>query len=258
MPRVVVVSVDALAGFYWSDARARMPTLRALAARGALARRAESVFPSTTWPSHATIVTGVRPRRHGVVANSILNRATGVAEDLTGDPIYDAADLYRAPALWDVARRAGLESAAIDWPGTRHAAALGWSGEPFLVRALSLPVLEPDVRRGNVKRWRRALGVHDYGEFEALFREHGAPPPKRVFDVLRVAAAAVWARGRVRRPTRTQVATHLGYSSGRYLGRQVKRLTGLTVGELLRVPVERLVERLATSLRGGTDQAAGG
>ncbi len=38
MPRVIVISVDGLAGFYWSDERARMPTLRSLAARGALAR----------------------------------------------------------------------------------------------------------------------------------------------------------------------------------------------------------------------------
>jgi predicted AlkP superfamily pyrophosphatase or phosphodiesterase len=127
VPRVIVISVDGLAGFYWSDARARMPTLRALAARGALATRVDTVFPSTTWPSHATIVTGVRSRRHGVVANSILNRATGAAEDLTGDPIHDADALYRVPTLWDVARAAGLGSAAIDWPGTRHASGLGWS-----------------------------------------------------------------------------------------------------------------------------------
>ena len=127
MARLIVISIDGLAGFYWDDPAARMPTLRGLAARGALARSVESVFPSTTWPSHATIVTGVRPHRHGVVANSILNRETGVAEDLTGDPIYDAAALYHAPTLWDVARAAGLTAAALDWPGTRRAAALGFN-----------------------------------------------------------------------------------------------------------------------------------
>lgn len=127
MTRVVVISVDGLAGFYWGDERARMPALRSLAARGALARSVESVFPSTTWPSHATIVTGVRSDRHGVVANSILNRATGVAEDLTGDPVYDAADLFRAPTLWDVAHVRGRTAAAIDWPGTRRASAFGFN-----------------------------------------------------------------------------------------------------------------------------------
>jgi predicted AlkP superfamily pyrophosphatase or phosphodiesterase len=127
MTRVIVMSIDGLAGFYWADERARMPTLRSLAARGALARSVESVFPSTTWPSHATIVTGVRSDRHGVVANSILNRATGAAEDLTGDPVYDAADLFRAPALWDVAHARGRTAAAIDWPGTRRASALGFN-----------------------------------------------------------------------------------------------------------------------------------
>jgi len=127
MTRLIVISIDGLAGFYWSDPAARMPTLRGLAARGALARSVESVFPSTTWPSHATIVTGVRAHRHGVVANSILNRETGLAEDLTGDPVYDASELYRAPTLWDVAQAAGLRAVALDWPGTRRAQALGFN-----------------------------------------------------------------------------------------------------------------------------------
>ena len=126
-PRVILISIDGLAGFYWSDPRAAMPNLRALAERGVLARRMETVFPSTTWPSHASLVTGLAPARHGVVANYILNRETQRPEDLTGDPVYDAADLFRAPTIHDVARAAGLRTAAIDWPGTRHAHSLDFN-----------------------------------------------------------------------------------------------------------------------------------
>jgi len=86
-----------------------------------------TVFVSTTWPSHVSIVTGVGPRAHGVVSNHILNRATARAEDLTGDPVYDAADLVHAPTIYDRAHAAGRRTAAIDWPATRHAASLDFN-----------------------------------------------------------------------------------------------------------------------------------
>src|SRR5947199_151343 len=91
--RVVVISIDGFAAFYWRDPEARLPTLRRLADRGAVAAGVETVFPSTTWPTHASLMTGVSPSVHGVVANHILNRATRAPEGLTGDPVYDAPDL---------------------------------------------------------------------------------------------------------------------------------------------------------------------
>src|SRR5438552_3673390 len=75
-PFVLLVSIDGFADFYWRDERVKAPTLRALAERGAVADGVTAVFPSTTWPTHVSLVTGVRPARHGVVANHILNRAT--------------------------------------------------------------------------------------------------------------------------------------------------------------------------------------
>ena len=74
-----------------------------------------------------SLVTGVGPRTHGVVANHILHRATGRPEDFTGDPVYDAADLVRAPTIYDRAHAAGLRTAAIDWPATRRAASLDFN-----------------------------------------------------------------------------------------------------------------------------------
>ncbi|HKW90833.1 MAG TPA: ectonucleotide pyrophosphatase/phosphodiesterase [Methylomirabilota bacterium] len=125
--RVVVISIDGFAAFYWSDPQARLPHLRRLAERGAVAAGMETVFPSTTWPTHVSMVTGVSPRTHGVVANHVLNRATGATEDLTGDPIYDAPALLRAPTVYDLAHRAGLRTAAIDWPATRNAPTLDFN-----------------------------------------------------------------------------------------------------------------------------------
>jgi predicted AlkP superfamily pyrophosphatase or phosphodiesterase len=125
--RVVVVSIDGFAAFYWRDERARLPVLRGLAERGAVAAGVETVFPSTTWPTHTSLTTGVSPRAHGVVANSVLNRRTGAREDLTGDPIYDAPDLVRVPTVYDRAHAAGMRTAAIDWPATRNARTLDFN-----------------------------------------------------------------------------------------------------------------------------------
>ena len=125
--RVIVISIDGFAAFYWADPRARIPNLRGLADRGAVAAGVQTVFPSTTWPTHVSLLTGVSPSVHGVVANHVLNRRTGGQEDLTGDPVYDAADLLRAPTVYDRAHAAGLRTAAIDWPATRNARTLDFN-----------------------------------------------------------------------------------------------------------------------------------
>src|SRR6059036_1475450 len=117
--RVIVISIDGFAAFYWSDPQARVPTLRHLAERGAVASGVETVFPSTTWPTHVSLMTGVSPRAHGVVANHVLNRRTGAPEDLTGDPVYDAPDLLRVPTVYDRAHAAGLTPRRSS--GRRHA-----------------------------------------------------------------------------------------------------------------------------------------
>jgi len=102
----------------------KAPTLRALSERGVVADGVRTVFPSTTWPTHVSLTTGVTPARHGVVANHVLNRARRRAEDLTGDPIYDAEALLRAPTVYDRAAAAGLKVAAVDWPATRRSPSL--------------------------------------------------------------------------------------------------------------------------------------
>ncbi|HEV8615102.1 MAG TPA: ectonucleotide pyrophosphatase/phosphodiesterase [Methylomirabilota bacterium] len=126
-PHVIVISIDGLAGFYWRDPEARMPALRRLADRGVVCAAMEAVFPTTTWPTHVSLVTGVSPRAHGVVANHVLNRRTRSPEDVTGDPVYDAGDLLRAATVYDLAHGAGVRTAAIDWPATRHAAGLDFN-----------------------------------------------------------------------------------------------------------------------------------
>jgi predicted AlkP superfamily pyrophosphatase or phosphodiesterase len=169
-PRVIVISIDGFASFYWRDPAVRAPVLRRLAERGVLAAGMECVFPSTTWPTHVSLVTGVSPRAHGVVANHILNRETLQPEDLTGDPIYDAPALLRAQTVYDRAHGAGLRTAAIDWPATRNATTLDFN-LPFFK---DQQVFETQTARG-VWEELRMLGypMHRQGEWAQL--------PKRFF-----------------------------------------------------------------------------
>ena len=178
-PRVIVISIDGFAAFYWRDPAVRAPVLRRLAERGAVAAGMECVFPSTTWPTHASLVTGVSPRAHGIVANHILNRATREPEDLTGDPIYDAPALLRAPTVYDRAHAAGLRTAAIDWPATRNATTLDFN-LPFFK---DQRVFETQTARG-VWEELRGLGypLDRQGEWAQL--------PKRFYKDEMVASVA--------------------------------------------------------------------
>jgi predicted AlkP superfamily pyrophosphatase or phosphodiesterase len=146
-PRALVISIDGFAAFYWRDPAARLPHLRRLAERGAVATGMETVFPSTTWPTHVSLVTGVGPSAHGVVGNHVLNRRTERAEDLTGDPIYDAADLIRVPTFYDRAHAAGLRVAAVDWPATRHASSIAFNLPFFKSQAVFEAHTAPAVWR---------------------------------------------------------------------------------------------------------------
>jgi predicted AlkP superfamily pyrophosphatase or phosphodiesterase len=109
---VALISVDGLRPAFYLDDGWETPHLRALMKAGAYAKAAEGVFPTVTYPNHASIATGVRPVRHGIGFNTHFD--PGAAH---GRWYADAADL-RASALWDWAREAGLSTAAVAWPST--------------------------------------------------------------------------------------------------------------------------------------------
>jgi len=108
---VVIVSIDGLRPAFYQDAD-MAPTLTSMAARGACAGAVESVYPSSTYPAHATIVTGVRPATHGIHANT-----TWTEQGSTRNWYWTARDL-RARTLWQAAREKGLKVAITYWPTT--------------------------------------------------------------------------------------------------------------------------------------------
>jgi predicted AlkP superfamily pyrophosphatase or phosphodiesterase len=113
---VVMISVDGLKPEYVLEAQQRglkIPFLRSLAVQGTYAQGVIGVWPTVTFPSHTTLVTGVSPAEHGIIAN------------LEFDPEYHFAESWfwyaaqiRVPTLWQAVRRKGLVTASIGWPAT--------------------------------------------------------------------------------------------------------------------------------------------
>jgi len=117
--RLVVLSVDGLRPDIYRapESRHRFPNLAAIEKAGASAEAVESVYPSTTYPGHATIVTGLPPRDHGIYSHLASLDPTEKAR-----PWCWFAAALRAPALWDVARVSGRKIAALSWPVSAGAA----------------------------------------------------------------------------------------------------------------------------------------
>ncbi len=130
-PTVILVSFD---GFRWDyPTKAATPNLHALAARGVQAENLIPAFPSKTFPNHYSIVTGLYPGHHGIVANNIFDEATGrsfamAKRDEVRDPMWWGGD-----PIWSVAERAGQKTAPYFWPGseTPHAGAMATYWKPY-------------------------------------------------------------------------------------------------------------------------------
>lgn len=101
---VVVITIDGSRPDFYLDSSWDAVHLRELAATGTYARGVNSVFPSMTYPSHTTIVTGVQPAKHGVYYN-------------TGPKgIYWNDSSIKSPTLWQAAEDKGMVVASLFWP----------------------------------------------------------------------------------------------------------------------------------------------
>ena len=113
--RLVLISLDAVSH---RDAQTMLslPHLGALAENGVFCDRVQTVYPTLTYPIHASILTGCYPDRHGIGHNEVY-----LPEDAAElrPWHWDEKDI-QVPTLLTVAARAGRETAAILWPTTGH------------------------------------------------------------------------------------------------------------------------------------------
>lgn len=116
---VILVSLDGFRPDYLD--RGVTPNLSALAARGISAAMRPS-FPTKTFPNHWTLVTGLRPDRHGIVGNRMEDpsRPGELFTVASDDPFW----WNTASPVWVDAEAVGIRTATMFWPGSN----VGWGG----------------------------------------------------------------------------------------------------------------------------------
>jgi hypothetical protein len=113
---LLVISVDGLDHRYLRDRDAmglKIPNLRKLLAKSEMVDGVTGVLGTVTWPSHTSMITGVRPVEHG-----ILNNKRPASE---GGDYYWTPSLLKTKTLWHRVHEAGGKTSAITWPVTTDA-----------------------------------------------------------------------------------------------------------------------------------------
>lgn len=115
-PTVILISFD---GWRWDyDAKFPAPNIRRVIARGVRAAALIPSFPAKTFPNHYTIVTGLYPGHHGVVANNIYDPQTGRRFSISNrrevqDPMW-----WGGEPIWVLLQNSGQPAATMFWPGS--------------------------------------------------------------------------------------------------------------------------------------------
>lgn len=154
-PLLVMISIDGLRPDYVTAANvhgAKIPNLRRFLKEGSYAEGVEGVIPTVTYPSHTTLVTGVWPAKHGILANDVFDP---LQRNFQG--WYWYAEDIRVPTLWEAAANAGRTTASIQWPVTVGASHITWNIPEFwranteddakLLRAVSTPGLLVEAQK---------------------------------------------------------------------------------------------------------------
>lgn len=107
---VVLISIDGFRPEFYQEEQWPVPNIKQMADMGVSASGVRGVFPSVTYPSHTTLITGARPISHGVYYNAPFE-----PEGQTGRWYWES-ELIQVPTLWDAVREAGKKSASFIWP----------------------------------------------------------------------------------------------------------------------------------------------
>ena len=112
---VLFVSIAGLEPWAYTPAPGQpplMPNIAHLAQTGVRADGVTAVAPPTHFSTHASLITGRRPDKHGIVSNQRLGD-----EGVLAVPYWQASGL-RGDSLWRSAMAANKGVAALSWPST--------------------------------------------------------------------------------------------------------------------------------------------
>ena len=115
-PYLILVSIDA---FRW-DYMDRYPTpnLDRIANAGSRAERLLPVFPTLTFPNHYSIATGLYPAKHGIVANTFPDPASGRWYSMKDREAVEDTYFYGGEPIWVTAETQGMVAASFFFVGS--------------------------------------------------------------------------------------------------------------------------------------------
>lgn len=182
--RLVIISLDACFSAD-ADFLLSLPTLGRLAQEGVFCRQVQTIYPSLTYPIHASLVTGCYPDRHGIAHNEPFQPDKEPSHRAWH---WNASDI-RVETLFDQARKAGRQSAAILWPTTGHSRSIRYNfpevlalpGENQILKVLRYGstcwLVMNELRYGKQRKSTRQPDLDDYATLiaEKLVKRHYAP-----------------------------------------------------------------------------------
>ncbi|KAK4327360.1 hypothetical protein Pmani_002188 [Petrolisthes manimaculis] len=112
---LVLLSMDGFRADFLS--RGLTPTLQALADNGVTAPYMKPSYPTITFPNHYTIVTGLFPPSHGIIANKFYDPQFQ-AEFRLGRPESFKRRWWGGEPIWKTVEKQGKVAATYFWPGS--------------------------------------------------------------------------------------------------------------------------------------------
>lgn len=111
----VVVSLDA---FRWDFTQIHdAPWLDSIGRAGVQAVMKPS-YPSSTFPNHYTIATGLVPDHHGIVNSSFWDSERGVMYAMGDSATRNRPYYYAGEPIWSTAEKQGVTTACVYWVGS--------------------------------------------------------------------------------------------------------------------------------------------
>lgn len=107
---VVLISIDGFRPEFYLDSSMPTPNLQEMYRQGVVAKEVTGIFPTVTYPSHTTLITGATPKDHGIYYNTHLKE-----DGSAGGWVYDFKEI-KSKTLWQAAKEKGLVTASVSWP----------------------------------------------------------------------------------------------------------------------------------------------
>ncbi|NND73170.1 MAG: alkaline phosphatase family protein [Rhodothermales bacterium] len=181
---LILVSID---GFRWDYTDIHQaPTIDSLARSGVRSEGLIPPFPSKTFPSHYTQVTGLHPAKHGIVSNTMYDPGMDASFRLSDNEAQLNPEWWSGEPIWVTATKNDLVSACMFWPGseTEHDGYL-----PDMYKAFDGDLSSED-RVNQLLAW-MALPEDERPDFATLYfdivdsagHRHG-PQSKQVHDAV--------------------------------------------------------------------------